>query len=150
MASTKNILTSIHGRRLGIAGDGKLVVNGRTATTQDDAGLEIRQQGAPAAVDVTATLTIENLRTGIITSTTAAAVTGTLPTGTLTDAGFTNPTLAIGEAFDWSVSASGANAFTVAAGVDHTLVGSGIVATATSSQFRTRKIAANSFTTYRI
>lgn len=151
MAHTKKILTSLHGRQCGLAHDGKLVVGGRTVVTQNDAGNQRIIQGAPAAVDSTATLTIANLQTGIITSSTAAAVTGTLPTGTLTDAGFTDPPLAVNESFEWSVTVTGAtNAFTVAAGTAHTLVGSGVVLAATSAQFRTRKTAANTFVSYRI
>lgn len=105
-------------------------------------------QPSPAAVDVTATLTVGQLLGGIITSTTAAAVTGTLPTGTLTDAG---SDFAVNDAFDWCVINTGAsNAFTVSAGTAHTLVGSGTVALSSSGAFRTRKTAANTFVTYRI
>jgi hypothetical protein len=105
-------------------------------------------QPAPNAVDVTATLTVGQLLNGIITSSTAAAVTGTLPTGTLTDAG---SDFLVDEAFDWYVINTGAtNAFTVAAGTGHTLVGSGTVALSSSGAFRTRKTAANTFVTYRI
>jgi hypothetical protein len=50
-------------------------------------GVMYWQQGAPTAVNSTATLTIANILTGIITTTSATAVALTLPTGTLTDAG---------------------------------------------------------------
>lgn len=150
-ATTKKILTSLHGRLFGLSADRKLVLYGKTALFQDDQGATVRIQGAPAAVNVTATLTIADLLSGIITSTTAAAVAGTLPTGTLTDGGFTgNDALAVGDSFDWSVIATGANAFTVGAGTDHTLVGSGVVVAVTSGHFRTRKTAANTFVTYRL
>jgi hypothetical protein len=57
----------------------------------------------------------------------------------------------VDEAFDWYVINTGAtNAFTVAAGTGHTLVGSGTVALSSSGAFRTRKTAANTFVTYRI
>ena len=106
-------------------------------------------QAAPAAVDTTATLTVANLKTGIITSSTAAAVTMTLPTGTLTEGGFsgvyTNMT------FEWTVINTGAtNAVTVQAGTDHTLVGSGTVAAGVSGRFASRRTAANTFVTYRL
>lgn len=105
-------------------------------------------QGAPDAVNVTATLTVDNLLAGIITSTTAAAVTGTLPTGTLTDAG---TEMEIDDAFDWSViNTGGANAFTVAAGTAHTIVGVATIAASSAGRFRTRKTAANTFVTYRL
>jgi hypothetical protein len=109
---------------------------------------EATVQPTPIAVNTTATLTIAQLLNGIITSTTAAAVTGTLPTGTLTDAG---SDFLVDEAFDWTVINTGAtNAFTVAAGTGHTVIGNMVVALSASGMFRTRKTAANTFVTYRI
>lgn len=104
--------------------------------------------GAPAVVNTTATLTAANLFAQLITSTTAAAVTGTLPTGTLLDAAsFFIP----GDFFEWVVvNTGGANAFTVAAGATHTVVGNMVVALSTSGRFRTVKTAANTFVTYRV
>jgi len=99
------------------------------------------------AVNTTATLTAAQLLAGIITSTTAAAVTGTLPTGTLMDGA---SDFSIDDAFDWTVINTGAtNAFTVAAGTGHTIVGSATVALSSAATFRTRKTAANTFVTYR-
>lgn len=109
---------------------------------------EATVQPTPIAVNATATMTVAQILNGIVTSTTAAAVTGTLPTGTLTEAG---SDFLVDEAVDWYVINTGAaNAFTVAAGTGHTLVGSGVVALSTSGAFRTRKTAANTFVTYRI
>lgn len=148
MAATKDILTSIHGKRVGLSRDGKLVVNGRTVVSANDAGASAISQAAPAAVNSTATLTAAQLLGGLITSTTAAAVVGTLPTGTLLDAA---ADLATDEAFDWSVINTGAtNAFTVAAGAGHTVVGNMVVALSTTGRFRSRKTAANTFVTYRL
>lgn len=147
MSATKTILTSVHGRLLGLSALGKLIVKGRQAVTMNDAGAAAVIQGAPAAVNATATLTIANLQTGIITSTSAAAVTATLPTGTLSDAG---ADLSVDEAFDWSVINTGPNTVTISAGTDHTVVGLMTVATATAGRFRTRKTAANTFVTYRL
>jgi hypothetical protein len=124
-------------------------------------GLIVVDQGAPNDQTVAATLTIANLLTGIVTGTHAAGATQayTLPTGTLTDAAVQ---LAAGEAFEWSLinlSAAAADSITVTAGVDHTLVGSGIVPSAHATtgglssnggRFRTRKTAANTYVTYRI
>jgi hypothetical protein len=105
-------------------------------------------QSAPAAVNATATLTVANLKTGIITSTSAAATDMTLPTGTLTEAGFngiyTNLT------FEWSVINTGPSLVRVLAGTAHTIVGSGSVATGTSGRFASRRTAANTFVTYRL
>lgn len=148
MPSTAKILTSIHGRRLGLDAKKRLVVNGRVIPSMDDSGALKVVQPAPVAVNTTATLTAAQLLTGLITSTTAAAVTGTLPTGTLLDAA---AGLEIDEAFDWYVINTGAsNAFTIAAGTGHTIVGAAAVALSTSAHFRSRKTATNTFVTYRI
>ena len=146
MAATKQILTSIHGKRLGLAQNGDLVVNGRTVATYDDTGAQKVISQAAATQNATGTLTAAQLLNGVITSTTAAAVAGTVPTGTLLDAA---AGLNVDEAFDWSVVVTGANTFTVTAGTGHTLVGNPAVATATSGRFRSRKTAANTFVTTR-
>ena len=104
-------------------------------------------QGTPVAVDVTGAVEAVAMLGGIVTSTTAAAVAGTVPTGTVLDAA---SEFAINDSFDWSVIATGANAFTVTAATGHTVVGTAAVATTTSGLFRTRKTAANVFVTYRI
>jgi hypothetical protein len=104
-------------------------------------------QGAPGVLDATGALTAAMMLSGIVTSTTAAAVAGTLPTGTVMDAA---SQFNIGDSFDWSVIATGANAFTVTAASGHTIVGTAVVATVTSGRFRTRKTAANTFVTYRL
>lgn len=104
-------------------------------------------QGDPVAVNVTGAVSAAAILGGIVTSTTAAAVAGTVPTGAVMDAA---TEMAIGDSFDWSVIATGANAFTVTAASGHTLVGTAVVATVTSGLFRTRKTAADTFVTYRI
>lgn len=104
-------------------------------------------QGAPVAVDVTGAVSAAAILGGIVTSTTAAAVAGTIPTGTVMDAA---ANLQIGDSFDWSVIATGANAFTVTAAAGHTIVGNAVVATVTSGHFRTRKTAAATYVTYRM
>jgi hypothetical protein len=112
-------------------------------------GVIAYNQAAPTAVNTTATLTVADLQSGIITSTTAAAVTGTLPTGTLTEGGFTG--IYTNFAFEWTVINTGAtNTFTVQAGTDHTLVGSGAVAANQAVRFLSRRTAANTFVTYRL
>lgn len=124
-------------------------------------GLSYFAQGAPTALTATATLTIAQLLTMIITDThaTGATATYTLPTGALTDAGVD---MAIGDSFEWSLinlSAAAADTVTVAAGATHTLVGLGTIPSAHSTtgglssnvgSFRTRKTAADTFITYRI
>jgi len=106
-----------------------------------------QSQGTPGVLNATGTLTAAMILSGIVTSTTAAAVTGTLDTGAILDAAVQ---MAIGDSFDWSVINTGGNTFTVAASAGHTCVGTLTVATVTSALFRTRKTAADTFVTYRI
>ena len=110
------------------------------------------QQPTPTALSATATLTIAQLLTGIVTTSGTVAIALTLPTGTLCDAGVTGPALPVNGCFDWTVINTGTSsgAVTVAAGTGHTLVGSATVAIATSAGFRTRKTAANTFVSYRM
>ena len=110
------------------------------------------QQPTPTALSATATLTIAQLLTGIVTTSGTVAITLTLPTGTLTDAGVTGPALPVNGCFDWAVINTGtsAGAVTVAAGTGHTLVGGATMAIGTSAGFRTRKTAANTFVSYRV
>jgi hypothetical protein len=105
------------------------------------------EQSTPGVLNATGALTAAMMVSRIVTSTTAAAVAGTMPTGTVMDAALD---FAIDDSFDWSVIATGANAFTVTAAAGHTIVGVAVVATVTSGLFRTRKTAANTFVTYRI
>ena len=112
-------------------------------------GTVIYNQPAPAAVDVSATLTVANLTAKIITSSTAAAVTMTLPTGTLMDGGFSG--LYNNMAFEWSVINTGAtNAVTVQNGASHTIIGSGTVAASNSGRFLSRRTGATTWVTYRL
>jgi hypothetical protein len=104
-------------------------------------------QGAPVAVDVTGAVSAAAIMGGLVTSSTAAAVAGTIPTGTVMDAA---STFGVGDSFNWSVINTGPNTFTVTAASGHTIVGAAAVATATTGNFRTRKTAANTFISYRI
>lgn len=104
-------------------------------------------QPTPVAVDVTGAVSATAMLTGIVTSSTAAAVAGTIPTGTVMDAA---SEFAVNDSFEWSVINTGGNTFTVTAATGHTIVGAAAVVTATSGRFRTRKTAANTFVTYRI
>lgn len=109
-------------------------------------------QAAPTAKTGDATLTVAELLGGMITATKATAVAFTLPTGTLTDAGFLGGTASANQSFDWVVINLGSadGAVTVGQGADHTIVGNAVVAISTSARFRTRKTAANTYVTYRV
>lgn len=104
-------------------------------------------QGDPVAVNTTGAVSAAAIQGGLVTSTTAAAVAGTIPTGAVMDAA---GEFAVGDSFDWSVINTGPNTFTVTAASGHTIVGAAAVATLTTGQFRTRKTAANTFITYRL
>lgn len=115
-------------------------------------GVAYIAQAAPTAKNSTSTITIAELLTLILTATSATAVSLTLPTGTLTDAGILSGALANDRAFDWSLVnlGSSSGAVTLLAGTAHTIVGAALVAIGTSAGFRTRKTATNTFVTYRI
>ena len=118
---------------------------GVAPTISDDGKYQF--QKVPLALNATGALTATMLLNGIVTSTTAAAVAGTVPTGTVLDAA---DEFAISDSFDFSVIATGGNAFTVTAATGITIVGSAVVATVTSGAFRVRKTAANTFVIYRL
>jgi hypothetical protein len=126
--------------------DGASTPTERFRITND--GVIAHDQPAPAAVNATATLTIANLKTSIITSTSALATDMTLPTGTDTQAGFSGTYDNF--TFEWSVINTGPSLVRVLAGTAHTVVGSGSVATGTSGRFASRRTATNTFVTYRL
>jgi hypothetical protein len=69
-----------------------------------------------------------------VTSSTAAAVTATLDTGTAMD--LVLDSAGISDAFMWSaINTGGSNAFTVTAATGHTIVGAGAVAASSSGRF---------------
>jgi hypothetical protein len=115
-------------------------------------GIVLMNQQTPAAVTATGTLTIANLLTQIITSTSAVAVALTLPTGTLSDAGVSGGTSAVNTSFDYSIInlGSAVGDVTLVAGTAHTIVGSATVAVGTTGSFRCRKTATNTFVSYRV
>lgn len=104
-------------------------------------------QGDPVAVNTTGAVSAAAIMGGIVTSSTAAAVAGTIPTGAVMDA---SSDWAIGESVDWCVINTGPNTFTVTAATGHTIVGVAAVLTVTSARFRTRKTASETFVTYRM
>ncbi len=82
-------------------------------------------QGDPVAVNATGAVSAAAIMGGIDTSTTAAAVAGTIPTGAVMEAA---SDWSIGESVDWCVINTGPNTFTVtAAASGHTIVGTATV-----------------------
>ena len=88
MAATKQILTSLHGRRIGLSAKGNLINEGRVHVMMNDAGITVSPMAAPTAKTVAVTLTAAELLTKYLTGTHTAGATAayTLPTGTLLDA----------------------------------------------------------------
>lgn len=101
------------------------------------------------ALNATGTLTAELCLSGVVTSTTAAAVTATLDTGAQMEL---KGSYNVGDGFYWSaINTGGTNAFTVtAAASGHTLVGSGTVSANQAGSFLTVKTATDTFVTYRV
>jgi hypothetical protein len=127
-------------------------ITGGTASNLQTLTTLFVAQPTPSAINASATLTIAQLLTRIITTNSATAVAFTLPTGTLTDAGVLGGLLLVDQSFDWTIinTGSAVGVVTVSGGTGNTLVGSGVLAITTSATFRTRKTAANTFVTYRV
>ncbi len=105
-------------------------------------------QPDPVALNATGAVTALAIMGGILTTTTAAAVAGTIPTGAVMDLA---SDWSIGDSVDWCVINTGPNTFTLtAAASGHTIVGTATVVTAVSARFRTRKTAADTFVSYRM
>jgi hypothetical protein len=115
-------------------------------------GIIFSNQPTPTALTATATLTIAQLLTQIVTVTSASAVSLTLPTGALTDAGILSGALLTNDAFDWYIInlGSSSGAVTMVAGTSHTYVGNVTVAITSTAHFRTRKTGASTYVTYRL
>lgn len=126
---------------------GALYDTGTDSIVEDLASFQI--YATPGVLNATGSLTAAMMLAGIVTSTTAAAVAGTVPTGTVMDAALLN--MQINDSIDWSViNTGGSNAFTVTAASGHTLVGAAAVAASTSGRFRTAKTATSTYITYRL
>ncbi len=104
-------------------------------------------QPAPTSKSAAATLTIAELKTGIIQYTGSAA-TLTLPTGTLSEGGFSG--IYTNMAFQWSVINTGSGTCTIGAGTAHTIVGGATIAAGASGRFASRRTASNTFVSYRL
>jgi hypothetical protein len=114
----------------------------------DDAeGLIYKYQPEPTSKSAAATLTIAELRTGIIRYTGGAA-TLTLPTGTNIENGVSG--IEVNLSFDFDVINTGTATATIGTASGLTLIGAMSVTTGTSGVFRVRKTATNTFTVYRL
>jgi hypothetical protein len=110
-------------------------------------GVLAYNQPTPTSKAAAATLTVAELQTRIIQYTGIAA-TLTLPTGTLTEGGFSG--IYTNMTFEWSVINTGSGICTIGAGATHTIVGGATIAVGASGRFATRRTAANTFVSYRL
>jgi hypothetical protein len=110
-------------------------------------GVIAYDQPTPTSKSGAATLTVAELKTGIIQYTGSAA-TLSLPTGTLTEGGFNG--IYTNMAFEWSVINTGSGTCTIGNGTGHTVTGSNTAAAGTSARFASRRTAANTFVAYRL
>lgn len=85
--------------------------------------------------------------TGGLVNTQGSTYALTLPTGTTLD-GLTS--MQVGSAIDWYIINTATGAITLSVATGHTFTGSASVSAGTSAQFRTRKNATSSYTTYRL
>lgn len=117
-------------------------------------GLTVNKQPTPGVLNSTGTLTAAMMLSGIVTSTTAAAVTATLDTGALLEAAWLAiyPALAVNDAFEFAVVNTGANGFTIATASGWTDGGNAFTAVAagTTGRFLVRRTAASAFTIYKV
>jgi hypothetical protein len=105
-------------------------------------------QTTPVAKTAVATLTTEELATGLITYN-GAAVALTVPTGASLDAAFGS--MKVDSSFDFNIiNIGGTNAATVTANTGCTLVGVAAVAANSACQWRVRKTADATYVFYRI
>ena len=128
--------------------DGAASPTERYRITND--GVMCHDQPAPTSKNSTATLTIAELKTGIIHFI-GATGTLTLPTGTLMEGGFSG--IYTNMAFEWSVINTGdtfTGVCTIGAGTNHTIVGKNTIEAFESARFTSRRTAANTFVSYRL
>jgi hypothetical protein len=115
----------------------------------------LKSQGAANALNSSGTLTAAMMVGGIVTSTTGAAVTATLDTGTLLETALVAlyPALKVDHMVEFSViNTGGANAITLATAAGWT-DGGGLftaVAASTSARFGARRTAANTYTGFKL
>lgn len=107
---------------------------------------------AAASQNATGTLTATQILTGVITSTSAAAVSATLPLGSDLETALVAayPSLAVNDSLEFSVINTGPNTVTLLTNTGWTLVGSMAVATVTSARFKIRRTATNVYVIYRL
>ncbi len=157
LTATATELNTLAGVTAGTAAVSKALVldaNKGVGTFRYTGVLPIKSQAAAGTLNASGTLTAALLLGGIVTSTTAAAVTATLDTGTLLDTALLVlfPGAQASDYFEFSVCNTGANNFTIATAAGWTDGGNFFTAVAagTSARFGVRRTAANTFTGFKI
>lgn len=122
--------------------------NGYQIGDGNEGEINMGVQIAPTAKTAAATLTANELATGIITYNGAAAAL-TVPLGTDLESNFGS--MKVNSCFDFYIINTGStNAATVTANTGCTLVGAAAVAAGASCQWRVRKTAASTYVFYRV
>jgi hypothetical protein len=138
----------------GNANGGDITIQGGAANGSGVAGvvrengIVLHQQNAPGTLNATGTLTAALMETGIVTTTSAAAVAATLDIATNMDTSL--PTSVAGDSFDFAIINTGPNTLTVGTASGWTLVGTMTVLTNVSAHLRARKTGTGAWTMYRI
>ena len=123
---------------------------------RDTRSTPLFSQGAATALNATGTLTVAMMLGGLVTSTTAAAVTATLDTGALLETALLAlyPNLAVNDYFEFSIiNTGGTNAVTVATASGWTDGGGGFTAAPAAqivARYGVRRTAAGAYTLYRV
>ena len=141
--------------------DGVLRIRGGTSSANPAGGMTVAYQAAAAPGTSNQTITIAQLKTGILYDDPEGAATWTLPTAALIVAGL--PGYAVGDCLDFSVindATAGANEIvTMAVGTGGTAAGNLLVAAPNitedeensgSAMFRIRITSATAYTVYRL
>jgi hypothetical protein len=128
-----------------------LQTNGTSRFSVSGTGVVLGTQPTPVVVNATATITVADIQTGIITSNSGGptAVNMTLPTGTLMDGGFTG--LYNDLAIEWSIVNLGTgNNVNLFVNTGHTVVGNPTISSNTSARFISRRTATTTWVSYRL
>lgn len=129
--------------------------NNGIAGFRDTRNTPVYKQAAAGTLNATGTLTAALMLGGIVTSTTAAAVTATLDVGANLEAALiaAYPGLQVSDYFEFSViNTGGTNAFTIATATGWTDGGLGFFAVAanTAARFGVRRTAASTYTIFKV
>jgi len=103
-------------------------------------------QSTPITKGSSATLTVDELKTGIILAS-VSGITLTLPLGSSMEGGFSG--IYTNMTFEWSLINTSSGSVNIVGNTNHTIVGSsGSLAANTSGRFASRRTAANTFVSY--